>query len=164
MSARDLDLLIRPARPEDEDALGALGEAIAAQPLLQRYGVTGAGLAAELGRLARGVEGTGLLLAEAAAGLCGFARFQRRGTLGAGGYLQLIALRPGDEGRGAGAALLRGVEDEVRAHSAALFLLTSDFNEGAQRFYERHGYQRAGSLPDFARPGICEHIYWKRLR
>ena len=29
---------------------------------------------------------------------CGFARYLREGSLGAGGYLQLIALRPGDAG------------------------------------------------------------------
>jgi ribosomal protein S18 acetylase RimI-like enzyme len=164
---------VRPAGPEDGEAVARLGEVVALQPLLCRYGVTAAGLGAELRRLATdqgeqsGQAGpdaaTRLLLAEAE-GLCGFARFQVRGTLGAGGYLQLIALAPGAEGRGVGAALLAAVEDEVRRHSPALFLLTSDFNEGAQRFYERHGYQRAGSLPDFARPGITEHIFWKRLR
>ena len=52
----------------------------------------------------------------------------------------------------------------MRAASPALFLLTSDFNHGAQRFYERRGYQRAGALPAFARPGIVELLYWKRLR
>ena len=35
---------------------------------------------------------------------------------------------------------------------------------GAQRFYARHGYVPAGTLPDFARPGITENIFWKRLR
>ena len=99
-----------------------------------------------------------------AAELWGLARFCSRGQFGNGGYLRLLALRPGCEGRGIGTLLLRAVEDEVKQHSSALFLLTSDFNTGAQRFYARHGYVPAGTLPDFARPGITENIFWKRLR
>ncbi len=40
----------------------------------------------------------------------------------------------------------------------------SDFNAGAQRFYERHGYVRAGALDGLVLPGVAELLYWKRLR
>lgn len=172
---------IRPALPADADALAALGAQVAAQPLLVRYGVTPAGLAAELRRLAllqppapedprdAVLHAPRLLVASAAgdpgsAPLRGFARFQRSGTLGAGGYLQLIAVAPGHEGDGLGSALLAGVEAAVAPHSPNLFLLTAEFNQGAQRFYQRHGYHRVGALPALARPDIVELLYWKRVR
>jgi GNAT superfamily N-acetyltransferase len=180
---------VRPARRDDLQALARLAAAVATQPLLQRYGASEAGLFRELERIVKdrarpsGDSGPpapsgaaeSLLLAygaaatagdaeSAAAELWGLARFCSRGQFGNGGYLRLLALRPGCEGRGIGTLLLRAVEEEVKQHSSALFLLTSDFNLGAQRFYARHGYLAAGTLPDFARPGITENIFWKRLR
>lgn len=184
MSA-DAGILIRAAGPADLDAVDQLAAAVAALPLLRRYGTSAAGLQRELQRLIDPHQSPGasrrvgpqesLLLAhaappsagvesESAARLCGLARFSLGGQFGNGGYLRLLALRPGWEGRGIGTLLLRAVEDAVREHSSALFLLTSDFNHGAQRFYVREGYTQAGVLPDFARPGIAEQIFWKRLR
>lgn len=166
---------VRRAAAQDADAVRLLGQEVAALPLLVRYGTTPAGLGEDLARLAAAQDPPDSLQASDRLLLCwgagdaqdrpaGFARFQIEGTLGAGGYLRLIALRPGRDGGGLGAALLRAVEDEVRLKSPHLFLLTSDFNHGAQRFYERHGYARVGALPDFARRGIAELIYCKRLR
>ncbi len=156
---------VRPALSGDADRVAELGREVAAQPLLRRYGVTPEGLSTDLRRLAEYMPDPAmqLLLAESGEHLCGIARVQLRGTLGPGAYLQLIALRPGQEGRGTGTALLRAVEACAQAHSAALFLLTSDFNQGAQRFYERHGYEKLGHLPDYVLPGITELLYWKLL-
>jgi hypothetical protein len=39
--------------------------------------------------------------------------------------------------------------------------LVSDFNHGAQRFYERHGYRRIGALPALVLPSVAELVYWK---
>ena len=183
---------VRPAHRGDLAALAELAAAVATQPLLQRYGASAAGLLRELERIVKdrtrpsadsggplaNSDGENLLLAhgpaadaasaaaapEDAVELWGLARFCTRGQFGNGGYLRLLALCPGCEGRGIGTLLLRAVEDEVKQHSSALFILTSDFNTGAQRFYARHGYVPAGTLPDFARPGITENIFWKRLR
>ena len=94
----------------------------------------------------------------------GLAWFLREGTLALGGYLKLIAMLPGAEGKGAGALLLAAFEAEVSKRSAHAFLLVSDFNDGAQRFYERHGYARVGPLPGLVLPDVAEVLYWKRLR
>lgn len=161
---------IRPAAAEDGERLQSLAEAVAALPLLVRYGVEASRLAADLSALAASSDGSQrLLVAEAPGGeLVGFARVLLggggAGQFGRGGYLKLIALRPGHEGRGIGPLLLAAVEGAVAERSPDLFLLTSDFNHGAQRFYARAGYLRVGELPDFVRPGITEVIYWKRLR
>ena len=85
------------------------------------------------------------------------------GTLGLGGYLRLIAVVPGRERSGVGTALLAAFERTVAAESRHAFLLVSDFNAEAQRFYERHGYHRVGTLSRFVLPDADELLYWKRL-
>ena len=45
-----------------------------------------------------------------------------------------------------------------------LFLLVSDFNLPAQRFYAANGYHQVGAIAGYVCPGIGELIYRKRLR
>jgi GNAT superfamily N-acetyltransferase len=140
----------------------ALARALAAVPLMVRYGRTpdalGAALSAAHGR------GERLLVAEEGGAIRGLAWFLTAGTLALGGYLRLIAMLPGAEGKGAGAALLAAFEAETARESRHAFLLVSDFNDGARRFYERHGWVRAGALPGLVLPDVAEVLYWKRLR
>jgi len=150
---------IRPLQPGEGERLA---EALARLPLLQRYGRDAAALTGDLGAaLARGDR---LLVAAEGADLRGVAWFLPAGTFGLGGYLRLIAVAPGSQGAGVGAALLAAFEAEAAAASRHAFLLVSDFNEGAQRFYERHGYARCGALPGLVLPDVAEIVYWKRLR
>ncbi len=149
---------IRDARTTDLDALA---RATANQPLLARYGVTEEGLARDL---QRGIDaGEGLLVCMTGDAPVGFASFLVRGGLGVGGYLKLIALAPGHESGGRGQALLDEVEKRVALESRHMFLLVSDFNQRAQRFYERAGYVQRCALPAFVKPDIVEYLYWKRL-
>lgn len=150
---------LRPLEPAEIPALAAT---LAGVPLLVRYGRSAAGLARALSAaLARGES---ILVAEEDGAVRGMAWFLVEGTLALGGYLRLIAMAPGSEGKGAGAALLAAFEEEVARTSAHAFLLVSDFNEGAQRFYERHGYVRVGRLPGLVLADVAEVLYWKRLR
>lgn len=140
----------------------ALARALAEVPLMQRYGRDAAAL--ERALAAAHGRGEGLLVAEEEGIVRGLAWFLREGTLAMGGYLRLIAMLPGAEGKGAGAALLAAFEAEVAARSRHAFLLVSDFNDGARRFYERHGYTRVGALAALVLPDVAEVLYWKRLR
>jgi ribosomal protein S18 acetylase RimI-like enzyme len=140
----------------------SLAAALAGVPLMVRYRRDAAALERALSA-AHG-RGEGLLVADGEGAMRGLAWFLREGTLGMGGYLRLIAMLPGAEGRGAGAALLAAFEADVAARSAHAFLLVSDFNDAAQRFYERHGYARVGALPGLVLPDVTELLYWKRLR
>lgn len=147
--------LVRPAAPAD---LPALAQALAPLPLMQRYGQTPERLHGSLtGALARG---EGVLVYDDGAPR-GLAWYLPTGTLGLGGYLRLLAVSPDAHGGGIGATLLDGYEAGVFASSAHAFLLVSDFNEAAQRFYERHGYRRVGALPGLVLPDVSELIYWK---
>jgi ribosomal protein S18 acetylase RimI-like enzyme len=94
----------------------------------------------------------------------GFAWYVERGGFGLGGYLKLIGVDATTRGQGVGGALLEHVEWlTVQQGQRDLFLLVSDFNTAAQRFYEARGYQRVGEIPDFVAPGISELICRKRL-
>ena len=149
-------------RPLELAEIPALARALAEVPLMVRYrrdaGALQRSLAAAHGR------GEGLLVADDGGALLGLAWFLREGTLAMGGDLRLIAMLPGAEGKGTGAALLAAFERETAARSAHAFLFVSDFNAGAQRFYERHGYTRVGALPGLVLPDVGEILYWKRLR
>ena len=149
-------------RPLARAEIPALAAALAGLPLMVRYGRDAAALSRAL-EAASG-RGEGLLVAEDGGVLRGLAWFLPAGTLALGGYLRLIAVAPGDEGRGTGLALLRAFEAETARQSAHAFLLVSDFNAGAIRFYEREGYTRVGPLPGLVLPDVAELLYWKRLR
>jgi GNAT superfamily N-acetyltransferase len=150
---------LRPAAAAD---LAPLAAGLATLPLMVRYGRDAGRLEADLSAaLARG---DGLLLAVEGGRPAGLAWFLLQGTLGMGGYLKLMAVLPGAQARGTGAALLRAFEAEVAAACPHAFLLCSDFNAPAQRFYEKHGWARVGALPALVLPDVAELIYWKRLR
>ena len=150
---------VREARSED---LESIALAVAKQPLLARYGTTCAALVDSLtAALARG---EGLLVVEESGAIAGLAWFLATGMFGSlGGYLRLIAVAPGHEGRGLGGVLLDEVERRVALASRRLFLLVSHFNEGARRFYARRGYRESGTLPSLVKEGIDEILLWRWL-
>jgi ribosomal protein S18 acetylase RimI-like enzyme len=149
---------IRPLVEGDVDALAA---ALADLPLMLRYKRTAAALAADLrAGLARG-DGLDLYDDD---GPRGIAWYLPSGTLGLGGYLRLLAITGDTQRKGAGAALLVAFETGVATLSRHAFLLVSDFNAPAQRFYEKHGYTRVGALPGLVLPDVAELIYHKKLR
>jgi ribosomal protein S18 acetylase RimI-like enzyme len=143
------------------DELSALATAVAPQKLLVHYEITSTRLAQLLAEAIG--RGEPVLVAEEGGVARGFAWYLYAGTLGVGGYLRLIALAPGAEGQGAGAALLDAVEADVATRARHLFLLVSHWNEGARRFYARRGYVEVGRLPAFVRADTDEIICWKRL-
>jgi GNAT superfamily N-acetyltransferase len=151
--------VIRPLAPAD---LSPLARGLAGLPLLTRYGRTAAELERALASALR--RGEQLRVAEEDGAPSGLAWFLPSGTLALGGYLRLIAVVGAAQRRGAGAALLAAFEEETARASAHAFLLVSDFNDGAQRFYARHGYERVGALPGLVLPEVAEVLYWKRLR
>ncbi len=95
---------------------------------------------------------------------CGFAWVLPRGAFGISAYLRLIGVRPDQTSKGIGAALLREAERLAAERSRDMFLLVSDFNTAAQRFYQRLGYQQVGRLPGYVLANVDELILWKRLR
>lgn len=150
------ELEFREAR--DRDVPGMV-DVVAGQPLWERYGVVPEKLTADL---LSALSKEDLFLVGAQGDLIvGWAWWQRKGGFGASPYLGLIAVKRGSEGRGVGSALMAEAEGRLGPARRGLFLLVSDFNEAAQRFYERLGYRRVGRLPGFVLSDVAELIYWK---
>jgi ribosomal protein S18 acetylase RimI-like enzyme len=83
-----------------------------------------------------------------------------RGAFNRSAYIQLIGVRPAARGGGIGRALMEFAE--AHAQSRDIFLLVSDFNADAQRFYARLGYTQVGKLDDYVVQGVNELILRKR--
>jgi ribosomal protein S18 acetylase RimI-like enzyme len=133
-------------------------------PLLQRYGLTPVAAAHMLE--AAYSSGDVLLVADHAlhGSLTAFAWCMPQGAFGRSAYLRLIGVRPDCTGLGIGATLLAAVEDRACAFGDDLFLLVSDFNADAQRFYRRHGYEQIGAIPGYVLPDVTEILMRKRLK
>lgn len=132
-------------------------------PLWRRYRVTPEHASADF---ARAIDDGDVVLVADKQGAssdecCGFAWCVPGGAFGRTDYLRLIGVRADCSGHGIGAALLSEVE--ARATSSDLILLVSDFNEGAQRFYQRMGYRQIGAIPGYVLPDVTELIFRKRL-
>jgi ribosomal protein S18 acetylase RimI-like enzyme len=126
----------------------------------ERYGFDPAALA---DNLAAAIEKGGILfVAELQDRVIGFAWVDPRGAFSSAPYLRLIAVDNSFQGSGVGSSLLAEFEARTTSVGRDYCLLVSDFNEGAQAFYERQGYRKAGALPDFARPGIAEILMVKK--
>ncbi len=95
---------------------------------------------------------------------CGFVWGVVGGGFGRSFYLRMIGVRQNCAGTGVGSALLTQTEQIALSTAGDLFLLVSDFNLDAQRFYRRHGYQQVGAIPGYVLPDVTELIFRKRLR
>jgi len=153
------DPVVRPARPEDFPALARELETL---PLFRRYGTTAAQF--EASWLKAMGAGEGLWVAERAGEAAGLCWFLQPGAFGRGAYLRTLALTAGAQRGGLGKALLDVYERETASATGGWFLLVSDFNGDAQRFYARHGYHQVGRLDGFVLPEIAELLFWKPRR
>ena len=81
-------------------------------------------------------------------------------------YLYWICIHPDVQGRGAGRALQAAVERHVRDHGGRRIVLETSSRpdyDRARRCYERAGFEVAGRIPDFYRPGDDCVIFSKLL-
>lgn len=151
-------MVVAPADAADRHACAAL---MAATPLWQRYGVTVEAAARTLEAAA--LQGGQVLVARDGDTLAGFVLVYPRGGFARSGYVRLIGVAAACQGQGVGEALMAAAEGLVAHDAPDMFLLVSDFNLDAQRFYRRLGYQQVGALPAYVLPDVAELIYWKRL-
>jgi ribosomal protein S18 acetylase RimI-like enzyme len=151
-----MPITIRAFRPDDAAPCGAI---VDATPLWKRYALDGAALARRLVETTEPV----LVAVDEHAAVAGFAWILRRGAFGRSAYLRLIAVAPERRGQHIGELLLRAFEAEARTVGPDAFLLVSDFNDGARRFYLREGYEEIGRLADYVLAGVAEVLMRKRL-
>lgn len=151
-------LRVIPATAADLDACAAL---MAATPLWQRYGVTLEGARRTLAVAPD--HGGRVLVARVGDELAGFVLVYPRGGFARSGYIRLIGVVAACQGQGLGDALMAAAETLVADVAPDMFLLVSDFNVEAQRFYQRLGYVQVGALPAYVLPDVTELILWKKL-
>ncbi len=131
-------------------------------PLWQRYGVTVESATRLFERsISQDLVLTADIPGEATA--CGLLRCIRRGAFNLSPYISALGVQAEFQNRHIGAALLSMAEQVVSDTSADVFLLTSEFNQDAQRFYRRQGYTQIGAIADYIVPGVTELIFRKRL-
>jgi ribosomal protein S18 acetylase RimI-like enzyme len=146
---------IRIAEPEPDDADWCARLMTSSEPWMS-LGRDLTSCRESLGR-----PGTELLVARSAGVPVGFVLVAPHGLAGCP-YIASIGVAAGARGRGIGSALLRFTEQHF-AGRGHLFLLVSSFNDRAQRFYSRHGYERVGEVKDLVVAGLSEIILHKHL-
>jgi ribosomal protein S18 acetylase RimI-like enzyme len=78
-----------------------------------------------------------------------------------GGFISLLAVRPGASGQGLGTRLVAHVAARVFARRRWLFVSCDAGNTAALRFYRRQGFTRVGRVPDLVRAGRIELLLRK---
>lgn len=150
-------MIIRSLLPADIPACARL---MAVSPLWQRYQVTEASATRRFeGGLRRQAT---IAVAEHEGEIGGFIWYETYGAFARSGYVVLVGVQPNLHRQGIGVALMRYAEVHMFSKVDDVFLLVSDFNDAAQRFYQRLGYQQVGSITDYVISGITELIYHKR--
>lgn len=79
------------------------------------------------------------------------------------GYVQLVGVAPAFRGQGVGGSLIRFAEQRIFRETPNVFICVSDFNEAAQGFYAKLGYERVGELKDFIVAGRSEILLRKTI-
>jgi len=128
-------------------------------PLWQRYGLTFEKLSE---RLEEALASDLILTTDTEDRAIGLAWCVPQGAFGRSAYLKMLGVRPDQIGKRIGAHLLSHLEAAVS--SSDLFLLASDFNAEAHRFYQRQGYGKIGEIDGYVLPDVTEWIFRKRLR
>lgn len=98
----------------------------------------------------------------------GFYQMAKSGAFLVFPYLHLLAVKTSERGQGIGALLLDHVEKlnlnaEGYPFRPKVFLLVSDHNQDAIRFYERQGYTQKAAFDDMFAEGDTELLMMKDL-
>jgi len=82
------------------------------------------------------------------------------------GEVKKLLVHRAARNRGVGAALMQRIEDIAKQHGRTLLVLDTA-SDSAERLYKRGGWQRLGTIPDYAmwpQGGFCDTIiFWKKI-
>lgn len=87
------------------------------------------------------------------------------GAFGQSGYIKTIGVHDAFQSTGIGTRLLDEAEASIfdKYDRSDIFLLVSAFNDRAQTFYKRSGYEQVGILSGYVEAGIDEIIMRKSV-
>ena len=81
-----------------------------------------------------------------------------------GPYVQFLGLESAIQGQGLGSRMLAWLEAEARqAGFRNLWICAAGFNDGAQRLYQRCGFETVAALDDLIQDGVPELLMRKKL-
>ena len=155
--------MIRPATPEDAAAVVDLvvqAEMFSAD----EAGLVEGMLADYFGGNADG--GHACVIDEEEDGTLGVAYYQPKPAADRVWDLTMIAVRPDRQGRGRGSAMLRGVEEDLRARGQRLLLVETSGTpqyERTREFYARCGYEQEARVRDYWAKGDDLVVFRKAL-
>jgi GNAT superfamily N-acetyltransferase len=82
------------------------------------------------------------------------------------GEIRKLLVHRAARNKGVGAALMQRIEEIAKARGRTLLVLDTA-SDAAERLYERGGWRRLGTIPDYAllpEGGLCDTIiFWKKL-
>jgi GNAT superfamily N-acetyltransferase len=145
--------------PMTADAAQHLGEAFAAIDPWASYPYPASGIIRYFAASEPGAPRYIIMRDGAMAGAIGIRENWMRGP-----YLQFLGVLPPYQRHGVGQMALAWFEGTARARRERnLWVAASDFNAGAIRFYERHGFIRAALLDGLVDDDKTEILLRKRL-
>ncbi|MBS0270701.1 MAG: GNAT family N-acetyltransferase [Proteobacteria bacterium] len=146
-------------QPMTAEAAERLGSAFAELDPWAHYAYTAATLAAFLAEEEPGAQRFQIMADQALAGAIVIQSKWFRGP-----YLQFLGVLPAFHRRGLGRSALDWFEGGAQADGARnLWVAASEFNVGAQAFYERHGFVRIATIDGLIAEGTAEILFRKRL-
>lgn len=76
-------------------------------------------------------------------------------------YLSILAVKKGFRNKGVGKVLVNKFETIGFKRADRVFILVSDINKTAQKFYRKLGYKKVGNIPDLFKNGVSENLLVK---
>jgi GNAT superfamily N-acetyltransferase len=80
-----------------------------------------------------------------------------------GPFIEMMAVLPGHQGAGIGAAVMAWAAAQAAVVSPNLWATVSDFNQAARAFYTRHGFIETVALPGLVDDRFAEILLRRRL-
>ena len=91
----------------------------------------------------------------------GFVMIKMKGSFT--GYIQVIAISKEFRRKGIGEAAIKFIEDLIFQSFPNVFICASSFNPGAQKLYQKLGYETVGILKDYIIMGYDE-VFMRKTR
>ena len=145
-------------KPVSNDHAEALGKALSVLSPWSTLSISALDLTSYLSRADPALHRYSILIEGKLAGVVAIRSPWLRGP-----YLELLAVLPGFQRRGIGRHVLEWMEREVRGKRDNLWVVTSDFNAPALKFYAAHGFEITGTLQGLVRENLDEILLRKQL-
>ena len=155
--------MIRPTIPSDSEAIVRLAEATG---VFKPIEIQALGEVLDDYHATNHRHGHLSVTFEQAGDILGFAYYAPAAMTDRSWYLYWIAVKSHTQARGIGGKLLRHVEQDIaRAGGRVLFIETSSLGhyDLTRRFYLKHQYEQAATIPDYYADGDHMVVFRKRF-